>query len=102
MTDVKDYGFIAGTRVRATQDIDLRPYTTIKAGETMLVLGTPEGAPEGIEVLLDQHHVGLRHWDNRVLLVHPEVRALEPSVVTMSAITPVRVPTITMHNAVMD
>lgn len=66
-------------RVRLTRDVDLAPHTVLKEGETGLVVRSEADAlgVYMVEVLMDRHHKGLDEWDNRALLVPPELDALE-------------------------
>jgi hypothetical protein len=53
-----------GDQTRATSDIDLKPYTVVRAGEVGTVVAIhPDGE---VNIRLDSHHCGLDIYHNEI------------------------------------
>lgn len=66
------------TRVQVTHDIDLLPYTVLKAGEQGTVVASEfeHGGWTWIEVLMDREHEGLVMWRNVAHIADPDISAV--------------------------
>jgi hypothetical protein len=67
-----------GMRITCKEEIDLRPHTTIKKGETGTIVHTTSDAlgVYAVDVHMDCYHKGLVEWNNEAHIMAPEVGAL--------------------------
>lgn len=58
--------FRLGARIRVTRDIDLSPYTIVRAGElgTVVYVGAEE-----TDIEMDLTHAGLHQWHNCIWII---------------------------------
>ncbi len=71
-------GLIRGATIVLTRDVSLFPHAELKRGECGRIVQTRADA-EGVyavEIKMFTTHIGLRLWDNEVLLVVPELYAV--------------------------